>query len=126
LLRGELACSEGNFVEALELQRAALKDLSEIEDTQGIAAALEALACTLAEEGWSPDLFLTLRGAAAGLRRDLGIPLGPARRRAVERYAESVTAVLDEGSVRAAEEKGRSMSVTQAVELALGCASQIP
>jgi tetratricopeptide (TPR) repeat protein len=123
LLRGEVASSEGNFAEALELQRAALKDLSEIEDTQGIAAALEALACTLAEEGWNPDLFLTLRGAAAGLRRDLRIPLGPARARAVQRYAESVAAALDEGSVRAAEEKGRSMSVTQAVELALGSAS---
>jgi hypothetical protein len=44
----------------------------------------------------------------------------------VARYAESVTAVLDEGSVRAAEEKGRSMSVTQAVEFALGPASWIP
>ena len=123
LLRGELACCEGTFVEALELQRAALKDLSEIEDTQGIAAALEALACTWAEEGWSPDLFLTLRGAAAGLRRDLGIPLSPARGRVVERYAESVKAVLDESSVRTAEEKGKSMSVTQAVEFALGSAS---
>jgi len=126
LLRGELASSEGNFAEALKLQRAALKDLSEIEDTQGIAAALEALACTLAEEGWSPDLFLTLRGAAAGLRRDLGIPLSPSRGCTVERYAESVAALLDEGSVRAAEEKGRSMSMTQAVEFALGSASLLP
>src|SRR6185369_11939866 len=122
LLRGEVASSEGNFAEALKLQRTALKDLSEIEDTQGIAAALEALACTWAEEGWNPDRFLTLRGAAAGLRRDLGIPLSPARGCAVERYAESVAATLDEGSVRAAEEKGRSMSVTQAVEFALDSA----
>jgi predicted ATPase len=123
LLRGEVASSEGNFAEALKLQRTALKDLSEIEDTQGIAAALEALACTWAEEGWNPDLFLTLRGAAASLRRDLRIQLSPARARAVERYAESVAAALDEGSVRAAEEKGRSMSVTQAVEFALGSMS---
>jgi hypothetical protein len=64
-----------------------------------------------------------LRGAAGGLRCDLRIPLGPARARAVQRYADSVTAGLDEGSVRAAEEKGRSLSVTQAVELALGSAS---
>jgi tetratricopeptide (TPR) repeat protein len=123
LLQGEVASSEGNFAKALKLQRAALKDLSEIEDTQGIAAALEALACTLAEAGWNPDLFLTLRGAAAGLRQDLRIPLGPARARAVHRYAESVAAALDESSVRAAEEKGKSMSVTQAVEFALGSAS---
>lgn len=54
LLRGEVASSENNFAEALSLQRAALKDLSEIEDTQGIATALEALACTFAEEGRSP------------------------------------------------------------------------
>ena len=119
LLRGEVASSEGNFAEALKLQRTALKDLSEIEDTQGIAAALEALACTCAEEGWNPDLFLTLREAAAGLRRDSRIPLSPARARALERYAEIVAAALDEGSVRAAEVKGRSMSVTQAVEFAL-------
>jgi tetratricopeptide (TPR) repeat protein len=123
LLRGEVACSESNFAEAFKLQRAALKDLSEIEDSQGIAAALETLACTLAEEGSSPESFLTLRGTAAGLRRDLGIPLGPARGRVMERYAENVAAELDEDSVRAAEEKGRSMSVTQAVELALGSAS---
>lgn len=123
LLRGELASSQGNFAEALELQRAALKELSDIEDTQGIASALEALACTLAQEGCNPDRFLTLKGAAAGLRRDLGIPLNPARRCAVERYAESVAATLDEASVRAAEEKGRSMSVTQAVEFALDSAS---
>jgi hypothetical protein len=120
LLRGEVASSEGNFAEALKLQRTALKDLSEIEDTQGIAAALEALACTCAEEGSNPDLFLTLREAAAGVRRDLRIPLSPARERAVERYAEIVATALDEGSVRAAEDKGRSMSVTQAVEFALG------
>ena len=119
LLRGEVASSEGNFAEALKLQRAALTDLSEIEDTQGIAAALEALACTLADEGRSPDLFLTLREAAAGLRRDIRIPLGAARGRTVERYAVSVAAALDEDSVRAAEEKGRIMSVTQAVEFAL-------
>lgn len=68
-------------------------------------------------------MFLTLRGAAAGLRRDIKIPLGVARRRAVERYAERVAATLDEASVRAAEEKGRIMSVTQAVELALDSAS---
>jgi hypothetical protein len=110
-------------LETLKLQRAALKDLSEIEDTQGIAAALEALACTLAEEGWHPDLFLTLRGAAARLRRDLKIPLGPARARTVQRYTESIAATLDEGSVRAAEEKGRSMSVLQVVAFALGSAS---
>ena len=118
LLHGEVTSSEGNFAEALRLQREALKDLSEIEDTQGIAAALEALACTHAEEGRSPDLFLTLRAAAARLRSDLRIPLGPARGRAMERYAESVAAALDERSVRAAEEKGRTMSVTQAVEFA--------
>jgi len=34
--------------------------------------------------------------------------------------------LLDEGSVRAAEEKGRSMSMTQAVEFALGSASLLP
>jgi hypothetical protein len=71
----------------------------------------------------NPDLFLTLRVAAAGLRRDLRIPLSPARSRTVERYARSVAATLDEVSVRAAEEKGRSISVTQAVELAVGSAS---
>jgi hypothetical protein len=114
--------SEGNVAEALRLQRMALKELSEIEDTQGIAAALEALACTLAQGGQSPDLFLTLRGAASNLRRDLRIPLAPARGCAVERYVDSIAAALDEDSVRAAEEKGRSMSVTQAVEFALGAA----
>jgi hypothetical protein len=41
----------------------------------------------------------------------------------VERYAEIVAAALDEGSVRAAEEKGRRMRVTQAVEFALASAS---
>ena len=53
------------------------------------------------------------------LRHDIGIPLGPAKVRAIERYAERVAAMLEEGSVRAAEEKGRIMSVTQAVDVAL-------
>jgi tetratricopeptide (TPR) repeat protein len=119
LLLGEVASFEGNFAEALKLQRAALTDLSEIEDTQGIALALEALACTFAEEGRSPDMFLTLREVAAGLRRDIRIPLGPARGRTIEHYAESVAAALDEDAVRAAEEKGRRMNVTQALEFAL-------
>jgi len=35
-------------------------------------------------------------------------------------FLSYLAAALDEGSVRAAEEKGRSMSVTQAVEFALG------
>lgn len=117
LLRGEVASSEGNFAEALKLQQAALTDLSEIEDTQGIAAALEALACTLAEEG-RVRTFSDVEGSSDGLRRDIRIPLGPARGGTMERYAESVAA-LDHDSVRAAEEKGRIMSVTQAVEFAL-------
>jgi tetratricopeptide (TPR) repeat protein len=123
LLQGEVASSKCNYPEALKLQRAALKDLSEIEDAQGIASALEAIACTLAEEGRSPDVFLTLTGAATALRRNIGLPLGPDRGRAVARYAETVSASLDENSVQAADERGRTMSVTQLVEFALGSAS---
>ena len=123
LLQGEVASSTGDFPEALKLQRAAFKGLCEIEDTQGIASALEALACTLAEEGRSPEMFLTLTGAAAALRRNIRIPLGPARGRVVDGYAETVSASLDESSIRAAEEKGRTMSVTQIVEFVLGSAS---
>jgi predicted ATPase len=122
LLQGEVASSEGDFPEALKLQRAALQNLSEVEDTQGIASALEAIACTLAEEGRRPGMFLTLIGAAAALRRNIRVPLGPARGRVVDRHAETVSATLDEGSVRAAEEKGRTMSVTQVVEFVLGSA----
>lgn len=119
-VQGEVASSEGNFAETLKLQRTGLKDLSEIEDTQGIAAALEALACTCAEEGSNPDLFLTLREAAAGLRRDLRIRQpGQSARRGALRRDRCGGARL---GFRAAEEKGRSMSVTQAVEFALGSA----
>jgi tetratricopeptide (TPR) repeat protein len=119
LLQGEVASSTGDFPEALTLQSAALKELSEIEDTQGIASALEAVACTLAEEGRSPGMFLTLTAAAAALRRNIRIPLGPARRRVLDRHAETVSASLDESSIRTAEERGRTMSLTQIVELAL-------
>jgi predicted ATPase len=122
LLQGEVAASSHDFPEALELQRAALKELSDIEDAQGLARALEAIACTLAEEGRRPDMFLTLTGAAAALRRKTRIPLGPARRRIVDRYAETVTESLDAEAALAAEEKGRIMSVTQVVEFVLGSA----
>ena len=123
LLQGEMASSKRNYPEALKLQRAALKDLSEIEDTQGIASALEAIACTLAEEGRSPDVFLTLTGAAKALRQRIGLPLGPDRGRAVARYGETASASLGENAVQAADERGRTMSVTQLVEFALGSAS---
>jgi hypothetical protein len=123
LLQGEVAASRGDFPEALNLQKAALKELSEIEDAQGIATALEAIACTLAELGRRPDMFLTLTGAAAALRRKIRIPLGPARRRIVDGHAETVAESLDAKSARAAEEDGRIMSVTQVVEFVLGSAS---
>jgi hypothetical protein len=65
-------------------------------------------------------MFLTLTGSAAALRRKIRIPLGRARRRLVDRYAETISASLDERLVRAAEERGRIMSVTEIVELVLG------
>lgn len=74
LLQGEVAVLRGDTASAHARQRGALAELKEIGDTQGIATALEAIAC--AQSTRQPRLALVLYGAAAGLRVKNQAPSG--------------------------------------------------
>jgi non-specific serine/threonine protein kinase len=69
LLRGEAAALLKDYAGALKLEQSALREFHEIDDNQGIASSLEAIACTRAMEGSQLAHFLTLTAAASEIRR---------------------------------------------------------
>ena len=119
LLQGEVADAEERATEALELERAALREFHEIEDDQGIASALEAIACTHLRLAANPGVYLTLVSAAAELRRETKLQLGSERMKTLENSTELATASLGDAVARAAVESGKKMNIREAVEMAL-------
>ena len=119
LLQGEVAAVKNLATQALELERAALREFHEIEDDQGIASALEAIACTHLRLSVNPGVFLTLVSAADELRRNTKIQLGPARKKTLDLASELATTSLGEAVARSAVESGKKMSLREAVEMAV-------
>ena len=119
LVQAELAAAQGLTIEALRLQHTALREFHEIEDHQGIASGLEAIASTHIQAGANSGLFLKLISAAAELRRNTGLKLGRARTGVLDALSKKVAEALGDAAARAATESGKRLGVGEAVQLAL-------
>ena len=119
LLQGEAAALLKNYQGALELKKAALREFRDIEDQQGIASALEAIACSRALSGSESGQFLELISAAAEMRRRSKLMLVTRRKDLIERLSKKTKASLGKSAAAAAAERGRTMALAEAIEIAL-------
>ncbi len=119
LLLGETASLQDRHKEALEFERSALREFSDIDDQQGIASALEAIACTRSMSGSEPGLFLTLSSAAAKIRHNSKQAAKTRREETLERLSKKAKTSLGKTAAAAAIERGTAMSVEDAIEMAM-------
>jgi tetratricopeptide (TPR) repeat protein len=119
LLQGEVAALKDQWDEALDLERDALEEFLEIQDNQGIASALEAIALTHVRAGAEPEMFLTLNSAAAELRRNINLRIRPEREGTLKRITTKATKYVGKTVAGAAIASGREMRISEAVEMAL-------
>ncbi len=119
LLQGEAAAVSEDHEASLELGRTALTEFLEIEDQPGIASALEAIACTKAMSGSEPGVFLMLTSSAAEIRRKSKLMPVTRRKDLLERLGKKARTSLGISAASAAAERGRTMSLAEAIEIAL-------
>jgi tetratricopeptide (TPR) repeat protein len=96
---------------------------SEARDMRGIVRVIEAFA-RLAADRRDADRALTLSGAAAALRRQIGVPQPHADRRRLERALAAVRLGPDAQGAGPAWMNGWSMSSEQAIEYAVGATAR--
>jgi predicted ATPase/DNA-binding SARP family transcriptional activator len=106
-LRGELDAAEARHRESLQLAR-------DLPDQRPAALSLEGLACVAAARH-QPEKAAALLGLAASIRTRTGAPLPPQERADVDRAADAAMGALGPEAFGAATEKGRTMSVQEAV-----------
>jgi non-specific serine/threonine protein kinase len=114
---GTLAHSEGDLDTARDLLTEALALKHATGEGRGIAITLDALAGLEAQEG-RPVRAATLFGAATALREKLGVREAPAIEEIRETDDALVRALLPPDVHRAAAERGRRMSMDEAVRYA--------
>jgi predicted ATPase len=117
-LFGFLALSRNDLDRAEELCVVALRELRERAQIPGIAFALDILAGVAASRG-EIQRAARLWGAAAGSREATGIPWLPEERAMIEPHIDAARTRLDELSWQEEWEKGRSMTLDEAVNYAL-------
>ena len=120
LMKGEAAAMLEDHAEALRLEQSALREFREIDDNQGVASALEAIACSRSMDGADPGDFLMLTAAAAEIRRQSKLRMITRREGLQERLAKKARASLSKNAAALAVERGRAMSTDEAIETALG------
>lgn len=108
--RSEYDQAAGLFNESLSLRMV-------LGDRRGISTSLTGLATIAAAQG-RPEPAAVLFGAAEALRDALGIPPPPFIRDDYDRQVAGVRGALGEGMFSAARERGRGMSMDQAIEYA--------
>jgi DNA-binding CsgD family transcriptional regulator/tetratricopeptide (TPR) repeat protein len=109
LVGGDAPAALAAFAEALALNPA--------DDPWYCAAVLDGSA-GLAARGGDTKRAAVLFGASAVLREEVGVPLRPARQRALDRMVADVRAALGETDFAAARETGRVLSATDAIAFA--------
>jgi predicted ATPase/DNA-binding winged helix-turn-helix (wHTH) protein len=116
-LLGTVEHARGNRVAAISLFAEALTIQREINDGQGLATTMEALACALEEGGAGLDAA-RLAGAAAALRERLGAPLAPSDGEVLARCLEAARQAFGERAAAELEE-GKHLPLEAAIEYAL-------
>jgi predicted ATPase/class 3 adenylate cyclase len=116
---GELALEERDCRAACECFQESLRTFRQIGERIGIASSLERLAVT-AEAQEQNTRSARLLGSAERLREDMGASLLPPDQPTHDRSSAAVRAALGEKAFAATLTEGRSMTLEQAIELALG------
>ena len=109
--------SQGEYELARTLYEKSLAINIEMEDKWSIAYLFEDLGCLAAMQGQS-ERALTLAGAADRLREEIGSPLPPAERAALDETLEKARKKLDKSRQAVAWDEGKNMSLEEAVEYA--------
>ena len=117
--RGLVFAGRGQYEDAVRLYREGMAMFQELGDTFHIAACLTRMASVAAVTG-EPESGAAMAGAAEAIREKLGAALPAYERAYYEPAVGAMEALLGEEKFREAWEKGREMSVEQAVDYGLG------
>ncbi len=112
---GSLAREQGDCPTAHSLYRESLRIFRELEDKRGIARLLECFAC-LAEAQLQAGRSLRLAGAAAVLRKNIGVPRPPAEQAKLEAILDAARKALTGAEGTAAWSEGWAMPMEQAID----------
>lgn len=116
---GLVARYQGNYQQAVSLLKESLSLERELRDKRSIALCLERLAgvnCALGQ----PERAARLFGVAEVLREAIGAPVAASDRAGYECDVADVRAALDEAVFAREWAQGRTMTLEQALEYALG------
>ena len=116
---GELASNEGDYASAGRHLDESLAIFRELGDVKGVVASLEGLA-SLSFKMAAPGRAARIWGAAERLHEEIGSPLAPNEHSCYERQVAAARAAFsDDAAFDLAWQKGRAMSLEQAVRYAL-------
>ena len=114
----DVVLDEGKFAEARPLLDESLEISRELGDQTAIAYLIEDYGGLAAAEA-NPQKALQLAGFASALRESIGAPLPPSEQARVDRMIAPAREILQEASAASEWEIGRSLTLAQAIELAL-------
>ena len=117
LLQSEIAAAKGNISQALDMQAMVLTEFTEIGDNQGVADALDVMASTISVQGSDHELAILLASAAATLRGELNVGVGPAREKLFREQLKKSLAAVGRSAAESAASKGRTLAISQVAEL---------
>ncbi|HTM90226.1 MAG TPA: protein kinase [Terriglobales bacterium] len=115
---GALVCEQGDHPGSQSLFAKSMTIFQELGHKRGIARLLECLASSAAVQG-EAERSLRLAGAAAALRRNLGVPLPPAEQARLDKRLDGARQTLADTAAASAWMEGWSMPVDRAVQEAL-------
>jgi tetratricopeptide (TPR) repeat protein len=94
-----------------------LMQAQELDSQEGIAANLEGMARVFIARG-EYERALQLISSAARIRDSIGIPIRPVDESDLEQWHSKLQSHLDQTSYIATQERGRQLSIVEAIELA--------
>lgn len=115
---GLVACKQGDYAEAQALQKESLELSLTLGDKHSVAGSIEGCA-RLAAVGGEIERAAWLWGAAEGFREQIGAPLPPSRRIEYAQGLKAARGQMGEAAFKAAWNKGRKMTLQQALAYAL-------
>jgi non-specific serine/threonine protein kinase len=121
----QVAIAEGHYAEARRALREGLLVRQETGNQSGIVYSLEGIAALAAAET-EVQCAIQLAGASASRREAIGERLSPLGQAMVNQWLVPVQQTLSTDAIQSAWEAGRTMSIEQAVELALAATQTRP
>lgn len=115
---GAIYCEQGNVEPAETAYREALELFSELRHRRGVARVLEGIACLAASQGQAKRALM-LAGAAAHVRRVIGVPLQQAEESKLDQSLTSTWKSMNKGDGEGAWAQGFAMSIESAVQYCL-------